>query len=154
MWYKLIEQSNLHLHVFRNEKLFCEVRFSPLSSFSFGFSAVCWDGAEYQLRSNGFFFWRKLRLFKDGVLVGKFKTNRSLSPAVPVWLDSVGDLYLKDQKFSHVHKFSRAERKQGLLCQWECNDDRIEWATITLVLLSFQNKATPRVTPLSMISWR
>jgi hypothetical protein len=134
MNYKLIKCSSSELQILEEDELFWTVALAHPFSREYGFDAFD-GGNRYQLKKTGIFFWKRLILFQNGVMVGRFRRNRCLEPKPRVWLDSrkfvfEGDAYicsLDHGRKDHVYS-------------WSLDRKDLEMVVTVLALISIQGR--------------
>jgi hypothetical protein len=126
----------------KNGKQIWDVEFSRYYKSSFGFYAVTDSGEKYVLRLKGLFFWRKLLLLKNDVLIAHFKPRKCLL-SNNIYLDGRNFIYETHDYICSLDPGHLDNTEKKVIYFWKTERQDLEWIIITLALLSKQsNKKT------------
>lgn len=122
--------------VTKNKGIFCTGHvIVSMSAYSFEFSDFA--GNDYLMEAKGLFFWRKIKLLKNGSFVENFNVNRSKRTNI-----QFDRRFFIREKGEYVHHVDtcREEGEHGQ-CRyyWSETPSHIELQVVCLVILHFIN---------------
>ncbi|AMO67046.1 hypothetical protein DOK_12812 [gamma proteobacterium BDW918] len=145
MRYTLTRKSLYVYEVLKGPDVAGRLKFSVDFPVSYGYDAEAANGEHYKLVSSGLFFWRRITLFKNGVVYGHYKKNKTMIAGLPLWRSRSSSIYYGDRLLSEVRSYRLKGGCSGVLFEWQCDDLSFEWPVITLLAISLQAGATSPV---------
>jgi hypothetical protein len=104
-----------------------------LSTYAFRFQDV--SANEYEMVAKGFFWWRRMQLFKNGSLDGSYTRTKAVDTGV-----EFGRRDFIRRNGEYLHHIDRCRKKSAFgLClyNWSGTPPDIEIEVIALVIMSF-----------------
>ncbi|MBB3048617.1 hypothetical protein FHR99_002891 [Litorivivens lipolytica] len=145
MEYQLVRLSLRDYEVRKNESLLSSLKFPANFPVSYGYQAETSTGELYELRSTGLFFWKKIRLFKDGVKFGEYSSCATRISGRLLYRDRSNSIFYDGVLVANARNRNLNSGHSGIVSQWRCENPDLEWAVITLLVMSLQGKAASPV---------